>query len=152
MLELFVHHHLKIASKVTRLLALILQQHFDENTEQVTITIHSSLLPTSYATVPAMLARVLAPNTSYTSVRCVLRGEDLIISASDVEHPSSFRAKVMAGLNEKRRFVMKRINVPKSYRARPSLLTRSIVREFDTRIATIAKKKLIIWKLTNKPR
>lgn len=151
-MELYLLNHLKVASRVTKLLTHVINQANEEGSTTATITIHCSLLPESYTTVPAMLAKVLAPHIKYLHVRCVTRGEDIVISASDDPEPSSFRAHVLRALNEDGRIRIDRKLVPGSYRARPSLLTRSMWREFPYKIATIAKKKFIVWKLTTKER
>lgn len=149
LLERMKSSGLPLAARVKKLLVKLLEDQYGKSPD-VTICIHTSLIPASYSTVPAMLARVLAPDCPFLHISCKLEGEYMIISAGDEKKPTTFRARLIEGLRKNKRFVCKRTRIPKTYRARPKLLSNAIAGELEGRIATIAKPKRVIWKLTTR--
>lgn len=145
--QAYLDYKVKLASKVQKLIVAIMNKACRNDIESVDLAVNKDLLPASYTTVPAMLARTLSPNLEYLHVQCRLIGDTITIHCANVKHPSSFRARLIHGLLEKKRFVAPKHTVPSTYRTRPRMLTRSIRNEIEGKIATIAKSNRIIWKL-----
>lgn len=145
--EAYLAYKIKLAAKVQKLIIAIAQSAESDGEDHTDVAIEASLLPASYSLVPAMLARNIAPNINYLYVQCKMIDGAVVVHMSNVKHPSTFRARVLEALLERKRFIVNLSMVPKTYRERPKLLARAIQRDVPGKIATIAKSNKIIWKV-----
>lgn len=143
-------YDLKPTSSFQKLCKCISERAKESKVDTILIKIEKDILPSSYAAVPAMFNQTMIAHNPYKIGQAYSEGNFLVFRASNKKRPTTFRMRAVKGINRNGFFKAPRTLIPKSYRIRPKIFGKILEEETLSKIATIAKKTSIAWRVVDK--
>jgi hypothetical protein len=146
--ELFktaVEHGMKPGVTLQVFVLALLQEAYDKEDSEAIVRIHTSMLPESYHTVPAMFSRTIMQRNPYPIVQSFLRGSYLVVQAGYAKTSITFRSQAIENIRKHRIFIASKHLVPDSYLRRPSILASVLSNVTGHQVCTKCKTNKIYW-------
>lgn len=140
---------LKPAASLQALCLHMIEHAFYEKKDFCLIQIARHLIPSSYITVPAMMAKSMEGRCPFPILQSFLRGEYIVVRAGNEKAPITFKARAIAAIQQEKKFVCTEDKTPESYRVRPSILSSVLTRETGMVICNYRKNGKLEWKVVD---
>lgn len=112
-----------------------LENDFNEGIPKSQIKIARRLFPKTYQRMPAMFGpSAIQHRVQYNRVRSVLKGEFIMVIASDMPIPTTFIAKGIQALDTKGIFNVPKEEVPETYRYRSKMFAKKLSKALSRKV------------------